>query len=57
MVNITLRVIFKPDPNNLPWMYRNLGIDFDERILPSIVNEVSASVRPCALNIFPVHAQ
>lgn len=25
-------------------MYRNLGLDFDERVLPSIVNEVLKSV-------------
>eukprot|EP00640_Fibrocapsa_japonica_P003523 CAMPEP_0113940856 /NCGR_PEP_ID=MMETSP1339-20121228/6898_1 /TAXON_ID=94617 /ORGANISM="Fibrocapsa japonica" /LENGTH=293 /DNA_ID=CAMNT_0000944819 /DNA_START=46 /DNA_END=927 /DNA_ORIENTATION=+ /assembly_acc=CAM_ASM_000762 len=44
MVNLTLRVLSKPDPNNLHFIYRRLGIDYDERVLPSIVNEVSKSV-------------
>mmetsp|Transcript_51962 Transcript_51962/g.121813 ORF Transcript_51962/g.121813 Transcript_51962/m.121813 type:complete len:235 (+) Transcript_51962:59-763(+) len=44
MVNITLRVIYRPDATKLPRMYRTLGTDFDERVLPSIVNEVLKSV-------------
>lgn len=44
MVEISLRVLFKPDPNHLPFIYRRLGYDFDERVLPSIVNEVSKAV-------------
>lgn len=44
MVEISLRVLFKPDPHNLPFIYRRLGYDFDERVLPSIVNEVTKAV-------------
>lgn len=44
MVNITLRVIFKPDSANLATIYRTLGVDYDERVLPSIVNEVLKNV-------------
>ncbi|OLY84993.1 Prohibitin-2 [Smittium mucronatum] len=44
MVNITCRVLSKPDVNALPTIYRTLGTDFDERVLPSIVNEVLKSV-------------
>jgi prohibitin 2 len=44
MVQISLRVLFKPDPNDLPWIYRRLGKDFDSRVLPSIVNEVTKAV-------------
>lgn len=44
MVNITLRVLSRPDPLMLPSMYRNLGVDYDERVLPSICNEVLKSV-------------
>jgi len=44
MVNISVRVLFKPDPNKLPDLYRYLGLDFDERVLPSIINEVLKSV-------------
>ena len=41
MVNISLRVLARPDQALLPSMYRQLGQDFDERVLPSICNEVS----------------
>merc|ERR1719453_2544307 len=44
MVNITLRVLSRPDPLHLPQIYRELGTDYDERVLPSIVNEVLKSV-------------
>ena len=44
MVNISLRVLFRPDEFALPTIYRTLGTDFDERVLPSIVNEVLKSV-------------
>lgn len=44
MVQISLRVLFKPDPNQLPFIFRRLGSDYDERVLPSIVNEVSKAV-------------
>ncbi|EDO42348.1 predicted protein [Nematostella vectensis] len=44
MVNIGLRVLARPEANKLPPMYRKLGLDFDERVLPSIMNEVLKSV-------------
>ena len=44
MVNITLRVLSRPDTHHLPQIYRELGTDYDERVLPSIVNEVLKSV-------------
>lgn len=44
MVNISLRVLSRPDPLQLPTMYRMLGTDYDERVLPSICNEVLKSV-------------
>jgi prohibitin 2 len=44
MVEISLRVLYKPDVNHLPFVYRRLGKDFDERVLPSIVNEVTKAV-------------
>lgn len=40
MVNITCRVLFKPDLYQLPTIYRTLGADYEEKVLPSIVNEV-----------------
>lgn len=44
MVNITLRVLSRPVASELPSMYQRLGLDYDERVLPSIVNEVLKSV-------------
>jgi prohibitin 2 len=44
MVNISLRVLSRPDVAHLPQIYRELGIDYDERVLPSIVNEVLKAV-------------
>lgn len=44
MVNISLRVLSRPDAATLPIMYRQLGLDYDEKVLPSICNEVLKSV-------------
>jgi prohibitin 2 len=44
MVNITCRVLSRPSTQALPTIYRELGKDYDERVLPSIVNEVLKSV-------------
>lgn len=44
MVNISLRVLYRPDQRALPEIYRQLGLDYDDRVLPSICNEVLKSV-------------
>jgi prohibitin 2 len=44
MVTIGVRVLHKPDPNNLVWIYRHLGMNYDERILPSVMNECAKAV-------------
>ena len=44
MVNIKLRVLWRPVYEKLPQIYRELGADYDERVLPSIGNEVLKSV-------------
>jgi prohibitin 2 len=44
MVTIAVRVLHKPDPNKLVWIYRMLGTNYDERILPSIMNESAKAV-------------
>lgn len=44
MVSITLRVLSRPDVAQLPKIYQNLGMDYDERVLPSIGNEVLKSI-------------
>jgi len=43
-VNISLRVLARPDQAQLPDLCRQLGLDYDDRVLPSIVNEVLKSV-------------
>jgi len=47
MVNITLRVLSKPNPKALAFIYTRLGRDYDDRVLPSIVNEVTKAVVAC----------
>lgn len=44
MVNITIRVLSRPSVNSLATIYQELGQDYDERVLPSIVNEVLKGV-------------
>jgi len=44
MVNIAVRVLSRPDVSHLASIYRKLGTDYDERVLPSIVNEVCKQV-------------
>jgi hypothetical protein len=41
---VSLRVLYRPDQSQLQSLYRNLGVDYDQRVLPSIVNEVLKSV-------------
>ena len=53
-VNITLRILFRPVVDNLPKIFTNLGEDYDERVLPSITNEVlKAAVVSKRLNYTP----
>ena len=44
MVSLTLRVLHRPDIKQLPAIYQNLGLDYDERVLPSIGNEVLKAI-------------
>ena len=43
-VNITLRILFRPRPDALPNIYTTLGPDYEDRVLPSITNEVLKAV-------------
>lgn len=43
-VSISLRVLGRPVPEKLPVIHRTLGQDYDERVLPSICNEVLKAV-------------
>ncbi|XP_058020192.1 LOW QUALITY PROTEIN: prohibitin-2-like [Ahaetulla prasina] len=44
MVQISLRVLSRPNATELPSLYQRLGQDYEERVLPSMVNEVLKSV-------------
>jgi hypothetical protein len=44
MVDLTLRVLFRPEPSQLPNILRRFGTDYDQRVLPSIVNETLKAV-------------
>lgn len=44
MVTIGVRLLHKPDPTKLVWIYQRLGKNYDERILPSLMNECAKAV-------------
>lgn len=44
MVTIGVRLLHKPNPSKLVWIYQRLGQNYDERILPSIMNECAKAV-------------
>ncbi|XP_010502696.1 PREDICTED: prohibitin-4, mitochondrial [Camelina sativa] len=44
MVNLTLRVLFRPEVSGLPKIFQTLGLEYDEKVLPSIGNEVLKAV-------------
>ena len=40
LVDINVRVLYRPDTEKLVDIYRFVGKDYDDRVLPSIINEV-----------------
>merc|ERR1719210_1638271 len=42
--SISLRILHRPITEFLPQIYQDLGMDYDERVLPSIANEILKSV-------------
>jgi len=42
-VDLALRILYRPDEQKLPNILNNLGIDYDQRIIPSIGQEVLKS--------------
>lgn len=44
MVDITVRLLYHPSVSHLPQIHRQLGQQYDDRVLPSIVNETLKSV-------------
>eukprot|EP00296_Roombia_truncata_P000742 JP436436.1.p1 GENE.JP436436.1~~JP436436.1.p1 ORF type:complete len:270 (-),score=86.73 JP436436.1:11-742(-) len=43
-VSLTLRVLYRPVEEKLPKIHAELGTDYNERVLPSITNEVLKAV-------------
>lgn len=43
-INITLRVLFRPKRDKLNLIFTEIGRDYEERVLPSIVNETLKTV-------------
>lgn len=43
-VDISLRVLYRPQESHLSLIYRTLGMDYDDRVLPSVGNEVLKAV-------------
>eukprot|EP00826_Nyctotherus_ovalis_P016691 TRINITY_DN14847_c0_g1_i5.p1 TRINITY_DN14847_c0_g1~~TRINITY_DN14847_c0_g1_i5.p1 ORF type:complete len:197 (-),score=49.40 TRINITY_DN14847_c0_g1_i5:354-944(-) len=44
MVNVTLRILFRPNPAKIKEIFLQYGENYEERILPSLTNEVLKSV-------------
>ncbi len=44
MVTIGVRVLHRPSPKQLVWIYQHLGMNYDERILPSLMNECAKAI-------------
>ncbi|KAL3313916.1 Prohibitin-1, subunit of the prohibitin complex (Phb1p-Phb2p) [Cichlidogyrus casuarinus] len=43
-INLTLRILFRPQTELLSKIFTNLGVDYDERVLPSVTTEVLKAV-------------
>lgn len=43
-VELSLRMLYRPIEDKLYEILNNIGIDYDERVIPSIGNEVLKSV-------------
>jgi len=43
-IDVHLRLLLRPDITRLPEIFKSLGTDFDEKVLPSIGNEVLKAV-------------
>lgn len=43
-VGVHLRLLYRPDLLNLPTIHSRLGPDYDDRVLPSIGNEILKAV-------------
>ena len=43
-VNISLRILYRPVPEALPSIYRDIGREYAEKVFPSITTEVLKAV-------------
>ena len=43
-VNVSVRVLYRPKVDKLVDIYRTQGLNFDERVLPLVVDEVCKSI-------------
>ncbi len=43
-VELSLRILFRPKEEGLRYILDNLGVDYNQRVIPSIGNEVLKSV-------------
>ncbi|KEG10578.1 putative prohibitin [Trypanosoma grayi] len=43
-VNLAVRVLYQPSVNDLSHVYRNLGMEYAETVLPSLINEIIRAV-------------
>ena len=41
---MTLRILFRPQEDKLPMILNNIGENYDEKVIPSIGNEVLKAV-------------
>jgi len=44
MVDLGLRILYRPNSNSIPWIAKNIGDNYDEKVLPSITHETLKSV-------------
>lgn len=44
IVNMAVRVLYQPNPEALHTIYRNLGVNYPETVLPSLINEIIKAV-------------
>lgn len=44
MINMAVRVLYQPNVEGLHHIYRNLGVNYAETVLPSLVNEIIKAV-------------
>lgn len=43
-VKLAIKILFHPEVDKLHEIYTHLGLDYDNKVLPAIVNEISRSV-------------